>query len=110
MMEERLVELERESERLRQNVVALRSHFEERQQLDALKVENQTLRQAILRYALACGSMDLQMALYRSRHEHTGENADQLKVAKEEEADASRALRDLAQTLQIAAQERSQGV
>jgi hypothetical protein len=106
MIEERLGDLEREAERLRQDVAALRSHFSERQQLDALKAENQTLRQAILRYALACGSVDLQMALVRSRHERTGGSVDQLKFATDEEEAASRALRDLAQTLQIAAQER----
>ncbi|WP_395144481.1 hypothetical protein [Armatimonas sp.] len=105
-MEERLVELEREAERLRQDVAALRSHFTERQQLDALKAENQLLRQAVFRYALACGAADLQMALIRSRHERTGESVLQLKQATDEEEAASRALRDIAQSLQIASQER----
>lgn len=106
MMEERLSELEREAERLRQDVSALRAHFTERQQLDALKAENQMLRQAILRYALACGAVDLQMALVRSRHERTGESVEHLKAATDEEETASRALRDIAQALQIAAQDR----
>lgn len=108
MIEDRLVELERETERLQRDVVALRTHFSERQQLDALKAENQVLRQAILRYALACGAVDLQMALVRSRHERTGESVDQLKLATDEEEAASRGLRELAQTLQLAAKERNE--
>ena len=106
-MEDRLAELEREADRLRQEVGALRSHFSDRQQLEGLMAENHRLRQAILRYALACGAADLQMALVRSRHERTGESFEQFKKAEEEEEAASRALRDIAQSLQIAAQERT---
>jgi hypothetical protein len=106
-MEQRLVELENQAEQLRQHVLELRVQFEEHQQLGALKAENQLLRQAILRYALACGAVDLQMALVRSRHERNPESVEQLKQATDEEEAASRALRDLTQSLQIAAQERS---
>lgn len=106
-MEERLVELEREAERLRQDVAALRSHFTERQQMDALRAESQTLRQAILRYALAYGAVELQMALMHSRHERTPDALEQLKQATEEEAAASRALCTLAQSLQMASQDRN---
>lgn len=108
MIEDRLGELEREAARLQQDVAALRSHFSERQQLDALKAENQTLRQAVLRYALACGAVDLQMALVRSRHERTGESVNQLKLATDEEEASSHALRELAQHFQLAAKERNQ--
>jgi hypothetical protein len=105
-MENRLIELEQEAEHLRQGVAALRAQFSERQELDRVKAENQLLRQAILRYALACGAVDLQLALFKSRHERTSEGADQLKRATEEEEAASRALRDIAQSLQLAATER----
>lgn len=107
-MEERLQELESQAQRLQQEVAALRIQFTEHQQLDSLKSENQLLRQAILRYALACGDVDLQMALVRSRHERSAVSMENLKKATDEEEAASRALRDIAQSLQIASQERAQ--
>lgn len=105
-MEERLIQLEAEAERLRRDIDALRVHFVESQQLARLQAENLALRQAILRYAIACGSVDLQMAMLKARHERTPESMDQLKLATDEEEAASRALRDLAQQLQMAAAER----
>jgi hypothetical protein len=106
-MEERLQELEDQAQRLQKEVAALRLQFTEHQQLDSLKSENQLLRQAILRYALACGDVDLQMALVRSRYERNQMSMDNLKKATDEEEAASRALRDIAQSLQIASQERT---
>jgi ribosomal protein S12 methylthiotransferase accessory factor YcaO len=108
-MEQRLAQLENQAEQLRDEVVALRAQFTDHQQLDSLKAENQLLRQAILRYALACGDVDLQMALVRSRHERNQTSMDSLKTATDEEEAASRALRELAQSLQIASQERNPG-
>jgi hypothetical protein len=105
-MEERLVYLENQAEQLRQDVALLRTQFTERQQLDLLKAENQLLRQAVLRYALACGDVDLKMAMARSRHESSPESLASLKQATDEEKDASRNLRELAQSLKMAEQER----
>ena len=105
-MEERLTQLEAEAQRLRQDIAALRGHFVESQQLESLKRENLAMRQAILRYSIACGAVDLQMALLKARHERTPEALEQLKEASTEEEAASRYLRTLAQQLQMAEQER----
>ena len=107
-MEQRLTQLENQAEQLRNEVTALRAQFTEHQQLDSLKAENQLLRQAVLRYALACGDVDIKMALVRSRHDRNLASMDDLKEATDEEEAASRALRDIAQSLQIASQERNQ--
>ena len=73
-MEERLVYLENQAEQLRRDVALLRTQLTEHQQLESLKAENQLLRQAVLRYALACGDVDLKMAMARSRHESSPES------------------------------------
>lgn len=106
MMEERLIQLEAEAERLQQDIADLRTRFIQDQQLEILERENRAMRQAILRYSIACGTVDLQMALLKARHERTPEALDQLKEATLEEETASRSLRDLAQQLQMAQQER----
>lgn len=99
-MEERITQLEIEADRLKKEIEILRSQFEQGQRADRLELENALLKEAILRYAIACGQVDVQMALVRARNENRDDVMTNLKAATDEEEAASKVLRDLAQEFQ----------
>jgi hypothetical protein len=99
-MEERIIQLEAEADRLRQDVEALRQQFVQAQLAERLLKENERLNEAILRYAIACGAVDVQMAMMRARNENRDDVMANLKIATDEEEAASKVLRELAQEYQ----------
>jgi hypothetical protein len=99
--EERLARSEAQLESLRLEIQSLREDWENKQEHSqgALQQDYEILREAVLRYAVACGAVDVQVAMLRARG--TGdEAADSLRRAMEEQTDASNVLRALARTLQ----------
>ncbi|MGC4046166.1 MAG: hypothetical protein QM758_20445 [Armatimonas sp.] len=101
-MEERINQLEEEAHRLGREVAALRAHFRAEQEAEQLRAENTRMRESIVRYAVACAQVDLQVAIVRARGTDGTAAEDSLKNLMAEESDASRILRDLAKELQQA--------
>lgn len=58
------------------------------------------LREAVLRYAIACAAVDLQVAILRARGETHGESIQNLQRCTDEQTEASNALRLLAREIQ----------
>lgn len=110
---ERLIaRLEEEARRLLSEVTALRQQWDASQERDHLRSENEQLRarcgqlqEAVVRYALACAQVDVQVAMMRARGESRDGVIENLRKSMDEEAAASQALRDLAKELQGGPQE-----
>jgi hypothetical protein len=100
VMEERLQQLEEQARRFAQEVAAARAHFAAEQELEHLKEENSRLRQAVIRYAVACAQVDLQVAIVRARGGDGPASDESLKSLMAEEAESSRLLRHIAKELQ----------
>jgi regulator of replication initiation timing len=101
-MEERIDQLEEEARRLGREVAALRGHFRAEQEIEQLRAENAHLREVVVRYAVACAQVDLQVAIVRARGGESAAADESLKTLMAEEQDASRVLRDIAKQLQQA--------
>ncbi len=101
-MEERINQLEEDARRLGREVAALRAHFRAEQEIEQLRNENARMREAVVRYAVACAQVDLQVAIVRARGADGNSAEDSLKTLMAEESDASRIIRDLAKELQQA--------
>lgn len=99
--ETRLGETEALLERLQQDVFQLREELSQERSQDTLQLDYDILREAVLRYAIACGAVDVQVAMLRARGEGSGPDAaESLRRAMEEQTEASNVLRSLARTLQ----------
>jgi predicted nucleic acid-binding Zn-ribbon protein len=99
----RLSAVETDAARLRDEAAALRRDWERRQaEAEDLREEYDALRESVLRYAIACGAVDVQMAMLRARPTEGREEAamESLRRAMEEQNEASDALRALARALQ----------
>jgi hypothetical protein len=92
-------QIEAEVRRLTTELEEMRGRWEhEREQTD-LRTEFETLRDAVLRYAIACGQVDLQVAILRARGDD-GDITENLRRSLEEQNESSMALRTLARSLQ----------
>lgn len=92
--------MEAEIARLTAELRALRADWERRRGGDTeLQAELDAIRDAVLRYAVACGAVDVQIAMMRARGDSNGEVAENLSQSLEEQTEASNALRALARTL-----------
>jgi hypothetical protein len=99
--ETRLSESEAQLERLREDITLLRDELSQEQSQDHLQSDYEILREAVLRYAIACGAVDVQLAMLQARGEGAGpEAADSLHRAMEERTESSNVLRSLARTMQ----------
>jgi len=99
--ESRLSESEALLERLQEDVFRLREELSQEHSEDSLQLEYDILREAVLRYAIACGAVDVQVAMLRARGEGSGPDAaESLRRAMEEQTESSNVLRSLARTLQ----------
>lgn len=99
--ETRLAFAEAEAARLSESVAALRAEWELRREDErGLRVAYDELRDAVLRYAVACGAVEVQVAMMRARGDGGGELAENLRRSIEEQTEASNALRALARTFQ----------
>jgi regulator of replication initiation timing len=98
-MDERIKQLEADAERLMREVASVRAQVTAAQETETLRTENLALRTAVTQYAVACAQVDLQVALVRARGD-SGAADSNLKSLMDQEAAASRVLRDLARTLQ----------
>jgi hypothetical protein len=93
--------MEAEIARLTADLRALRADWERRRDgTTDLQLELDAIRDAVLRYAIACGAVDVQIAMMRARGDSSGEVAENLSRSLEEQTEASNALRALARTLQ----------
>lgn len=101
-IEKRLTALEQFAERFQRDVIELRDDWEQERNAASLKAENEALREAVLRYAVACGAVDLQVAMLRARGEAREDVRENLQRCIEEQTEASNALRALARRLQNA--------
>ena len=103
--EERLEQAEREVARLAQSLSDLRHESEtHRAQASESISVTEALREAVVRYAVACGAVDVQVAMLRARGSEGREYAmESLRHAMEEQTEASNALRLLAKSLQSSA-------
>lgn len=97
--ERRLERLERDAARLQQSANELRAQWQQSQQTqnEAAQV-TEALREAVLRYAVACAATEVQAAMLRARGDGT-DAAENLRRCVEEQTEASNALRALARTL-----------
>lgn len=89
-----------EAEALREQVGALTERTAALEaQVERLRAEGERLRQGIVRYAIACGTVDLKTALMRRTPNPDAEVRADVQRAIEEEQAASEALRQLARQL-----------
>lgn len=94
--EDRLSRIEAESENLHNNVALLRAEWENTKLRQGdIRSAYEELREAVLRYAVACAATDVQVAMLRARGENS-EAAENLRRCVEEQTQASDALRSLA--------------
>ena len=98
-LESRLNQLESEAQHLRDEIGKLRADWEQ-QTTVRQSDEHAQLRQAVLRYAVACAAVDVQVALLRARGETNKEAIEHLQKCTDEQTEASNALRALARHLQ----------
>jgi chromosome segregation ATPase len=104
--EARFADMEAEIARLTAELRALRAEWERtRGGRGELQAEFDALRDAVLRYAVACGAVDVQIAMMRARGDSSGEVAENLSRSLEEQTEASNALRAFARALQAAPEE-----
>jgi chromosome segregation ATPase len=96
--ERRFAEIEAELARLEAEVRELRADWHYDQEAGDLQAQYAALREAVLRYAVACGAVEVQIAMMRARGAG-GDVADNLQRSIEEQNAASDALRSLARTL-----------
>src|SRR5687768_11181204 len=88
--ETRLGETEALLERLQQDVFQLREELSQEHSEDSLQLDYDILREAVLRYAIACGAVDVQVAMLRARGEGSGPDAaESLRRAMEEQTESS---------------------
>jgi len=92
--------IEAEVRRLTAELDEIRSRWEQEKDETDLRSEYETLREAVRRYAIACGQVDLQVAVLRARGDASGDITDNLRRSLEEQSEASMALRSLARSLQ----------
>ena len=97
-LESRLRELEMQAQRLQSEVQRLREDWGRETQ--RITDENTELREAVLRYAVACAAVDVQVALLRARGESNAEILEGLQKCTDEQTEASNALRALARRMQ----------
>lgn len=100
-------ELTEQTERLRGAIDQLRQDWATAQeaeslraQVERLRTEGDLLRQSILRYAIACGTVDLKTAMLRRDPAPSPAMRADVQQAIEEEQAASEALRQLARQIQ----------
>src|SRR5690348_8480837 len=89
--------IEAEVRRLTTELDEIRNRWEQEQKKDEtdLRSEYETLREAVRRYAIACGQVDLQIAVLRARGDANGDIIENLRRSLEEQNEASLALRAL---------------
>ncbi len=95
VFDDRIAQLEGEAETIRNRIASVRSDFDRFTEVEQLRAENELMKQAILRYAVACGSVDLQVVLLRARGDSIA-TMENFQRVTEEQNDASNALRTLA--------------
>jgi chromosome segregation ATPase len=93
-------QIESEVRRLTSELEAMRGRWEQEKEQTDLQTEFETLREAVLRYAIACGQVDVQVAVLRARGDTSGDITENLRRNLEEQNEASMALRALARSLQ----------
>jgi hypothetical protein len=93
-------QIEAEVRRLTSELEEMRSRWEQEREQTDLRTEYETLREAVLRYAIACGQVDVQVAVLRARGDASGDITESLRQSVEEQGEASMALRALARSLQ----------
>lgn len=101
--ESRLSRIEADARRLLEEAAELRREREQEREADSgLYEDYAAMKDVIIRYAVACGAVDVQTAMLRARPGEGRENAamDNLRRAMEEQNEASNALRTLARSLQ----------
>jgi chromosome segregation ATPase len=99
--ETRFAEMEAEIARLTADLRTLQADWERAQGGDStLQTEYEALRDAVMRFAVACGAVDVQVAMMRARGDSSGEVAENLSRSLEEQTEASNALRALARAFQ----------
>lgn len=88
-MDEKIRQLEADAARLSREVESVRARFSAEREVETLRAENESLRAAVVRYAVACAQVDLQVALVRARGESSAADAN-LKSMMDEEAASSK--------------------
>ena len=78
----------------------MRAEWIARRKNDTLAQQNVRLREAVLRYAVACAQVDLQKAMLQARNEGRDLLLEGLKHSLDEEERASHELRELAKAIQ----------
>jgi hypothetical protein len=98
-IEARIAALEADAEQFATSVRTLKQDWATQQEALSLQGSYEEMRQAILRYGVACAQVDVQTAMMRARSESRDGLIESLRAAMDEEAAASLALREIARRL-----------
>ena len=101
-IEDRFLQAELEVKRLTDALDDLRQQWESQreQKQGGLKEDYNALKQAVLDYVVACGSVDVQVAMLRARGDVGGDTTEVLRRSLEEQANTFHQLKAMTRTWQ----------